>query len=80
MFRPQFSALAKTRVTAGMEAAMRRDHQVMVFAVRELHALAGEAGLLGLIEVVPLARAAELKANSSVRHGPTPTPTHSSPH
>ncbi len=34
----------------------------MVFTVRELHALAGEAGLLGLIEVVPLPRAAELKA------------------
>ena len=30
--------------------------------MRELHTLAGEAGLLGLVEVVPLARDGELKA------------------
>jgi HPt (histidine-containing phosphotransfer) domain-containing protein len=62
MFLPQFSALANARVTRGLEAATQRDHQAMAFAVRELHALAGEAGLLGLVDVVPLARAAEGKA------------------
>jgi HPt (histidine-containing phosphotransfer) domain-containing protein len=61
-FLPQFVALARARVEAALAAAARRDHGATPTTVRELHSLAGEAGLLGLKAVIPLARDSELKA------------------
>jgi HPt (histidine-containing phosphotransfer) domain-containing protein len=63
-FFPQFVALARTRVGVATEAATGRDHTAVPAIVRELHALAGEAGLLGLRQVIPLARDCEVKAKS----------------
>ena len=61
-FVPQFVALARSRVSVALAAAARRDHGATMTTVRELHTLAGEAGLLGLHEVIPLARDSEQKA------------------
>jgi chemotaxis protein histidine kinase CheA len=61
-FLPQFIPVARARVAAAVAAARRRDHQAMLVVMRELHTLAGEAGLLGLGELVPLARECERKA------------------
>jgi len=66
-FFPQFIALARTRVAAATTAAAGRDHAAAPTVVRELHALAGEAGLLGLRQVIPLARDCELKAKALQR-------------
>jgi HPt (histidine-containing phosphotransfer) domain-containing protein len=63
-FLPQFIALARTRVAVACAAATGRDHEAAPTLIRELHALAGEAGLLGLRDVIPLARDCELKAKS----------------
>ena len=61
-FLPQFVALARTRVSVALAAVAQRDHGALPSTVRELHSLAGEAGLLGLNEVIPLARDGERKA------------------
>ena len=61
-FLPPFVALARTRVASALAAVQQRDHGAMTTTVRELHSLAGEAGLLGLREVIPLARDSEQKA------------------
>jgi HPt (histidine-containing phosphotransfer) domain-containing protein len=61
-FLPQFVALARSRVAVAISVATKRDHAETTTIVRELHTLAGEAGLLGLSDVVPLARECELKA------------------
>lgn len=61
-FLPQFVALARTRVSVALAAVAQRDHGAMPATVRELHSLAGEAGLLGLNEVIPLARDGERRA------------------
>jgi HPt (histidine-containing phosphotransfer) domain-containing protein len=61
-FLPQFIALARARVATALAAVLRRDHGATTTTVRELHSLAGEAGLLGLHEVIPLARDSEQKA------------------
>ncbi|HEU4732417.1 MAG TPA: Hpt domain-containing protein [Kofleriaceae bacterium] len=63
-FLPQFVELARSRVGLAIKAAVERDLVAMAKVVRELHTLAGEAGLLGLHEVVPLARESELKAKA----------------
>jgi HPt (histidine-containing phosphotransfer) domain-containing protein len=63
-FFPQFIALARTRLSVATSAATGRDHTAVPTIVRELHALAGEAGLLGLRQVIPLARDCELKAKA----------------
>ena len=63
-FLPQFVKLARSRLTDALTAAGARDHQAAPGIARELHTLAGEAGLLGLYEVVPLARDGEQKARS----------------
>lgn len=62
MFLHRFTALARTRVANALDAAERRDHDAVAVSVRELHGLAGEAGLLGFSDIVPLARAGEDKA------------------
>jgi chemotaxis protein histidine kinase CheA len=61
-FLPPFVALARTRVASALAAVQRRDHGATTTTVRELHSLAGEAGLLGLHDVIPLARDSEQKA------------------
>jgi HPt (histidine-containing phosphotransfer) domain-containing protein len=61
-FMPQFAAIARTRLQRAIAAATRRDHDEALTTIRDLHALAGEAGLLGLAALVPVARDAEDKA------------------
>ena len=61
-FLPQFVALARTRLAQAISTAGARDAAAVTTTVRELHTLAGEAGLLGLRELVPLARDCEQKA------------------
>jgi HPt (histidine-containing phosphotransfer) domain-containing protein len=61
-FLPQFVTLARKRITSSITAATQRDEANTKTIVRELHTLAGEAGLLGLSKVVPLARECEQKA------------------
>jgi HPt (histidine-containing phosphotransfer) domain-containing protein len=63
-FLPQFLELARSRVTAALKAALARDHMAAPTIARNLHTLAGEAGLLGLHDVVPLAREGEQKAKA----------------
>ena len=63
-FLPQFVALARSRVAMAVKAVAERDHAATPKIVRELHTLAGEAGLLGLHDVVPLARDGEHKAKA----------------
>lgn len=63
-FMPQFLELARSRVTTAINAAVARDHRAATTIARNLHTLAGEAGLLGLHDLVPLARDGEQKAKS----------------
>ena len=63
-FLPQFVVLARSRLEQAIKAAAERDHNATTKIVRELHTLAGEAGLLGLHDVVPLARDSEQKAKA----------------
>jgi HPt (histidine-containing phosphotransfer) domain-containing protein len=58
-FMPRFKDLAGTRLTRSIEIAEQRDHANLATIARDLHAVAGEAGLLGLAAIVPLARAGE---------------------
>lgn len=61
-FLPRFRALADTRLARSIEIATKRDVDNTPAIARDLHALAGEAGLLGLSAIVPLARAGEEQA------------------
>lgn len=58
-FMPRFKDLATTRLARSIEIAEQRDHANIAAIARDLHAVAGEAGLLGLAAIVPLARAGE---------------------
>ena len=58
-FMPKFTAVAKMRVTRSLELAMQREPEAVATIARELHAIAGEAGLLGVSNIVALARAGE---------------------
>jgi HPt (histidine-containing phosphotransfer) domain-containing protein len=58
-FLPRFTELATTRVLRSIETVKQRDHAGAATIARDLHAVAGEAGLLGLQTIVPLARASE---------------------
>ncbi|HEX4420002.1 MAG TPA: Hpt domain-containing protein [Kofleriaceae bacterium] len=71
-FLPQFVTLAKTRITVAITGVGQRDAASVQKTVRELHTLAGEAGLLGLSQVVPLARDCEQKAKN-LHSSPTST-------
>ena len=74
-FMPQFLALARERMQRAREAAARpADGPPMTEIVRDLHSIAGEAGLLGLPHLVPLARSAEEQAKR-LRDGPPDTDT-----
>src|SRR5262245_64174660 len=61
-FLPQLLGLARTRLARALDVANRAEHDALPSTVRDLHALAGEAGLLGMTTLVPLARACEDKA------------------
>lgn len=63
-FLPQFLELARARLAAALKAAATRDHLATTTTARNLHTLAGEAGLLGLHDVIPLAREGEQRAKS----------------
>lgn len=63
-FLPQFIVVARTRIATALQSANRRDQTSGPAVVGELHALAGEAGLLGLRDIVPLARDCESKAKA----------------
>jgi chemotaxis protein histidine kinase CheA len=61
-FLPRFTLLARTRLTHALDVARQRNFAAMMDVVHELHTLAGEAGLLGLAPLVPLARDGEAMA------------------
>jgi HPt (histidine-containing phosphotransfer) domain-containing protein len=58
-FLPRFAALSRDRLTRAIEVATARRKEGAEQVARELHALAGEAGLLGLEQVTGVARRAE---------------------
>jgi HPt (histidine-containing phosphotransfer) domain-containing protein len=58
-FLPQFVQLARGRLERAMDLVARSDATAMATAVRELHAIAGEAGLLGQGAIMALARKGE---------------------
>jgi HPt (histidine-containing phosphotransfer) domain-containing protein len=61
-FLPQFTELARERMQRAHAAAAQPDVPALTVVMRDLHAIAGEAGLLGLARLVPIARAAEEQA------------------
>jgi HPt (histidine-containing phosphotransfer) domain-containing protein len=60
-FLPRFTALAKERIRLGLRVAstLSAAGDDALHVARELHALAGDAGLLGLNDLLALARGAE---------------------
>jgi HPt (histidine-containing phosphotransfer) domain-containing protein len=58
-FLHRFTTLARTRITNARNVITSGDLSSIGGVVRDLHSIAGEGGLLGLEEVVPLARRAE---------------------
>jgi HPt (histidine-containing phosphotransfer) domain-containing protein len=63
-FLPQFVQLARERMQRAYETAARPDNAGLVTAIRDLHGIAGEGGLLGLSHIVPLARNGEEAAKA----------------
>jgi HPt (histidine-containing phosphotransfer) domain-containing protein len=61
-FLPQFLELARERMQRAYATAARPESAALTVVVRDLHGIAGEAGLLGLAKIVPLARSAEDQA------------------
>jgi HPt (histidine-containing phosphotransfer) domain-containing protein len=61
-FLPQFTDLARERIQRAQEASAHPDATTMTAVMRELHSIAGEAGLLGVASLVPIARHAEEQA------------------
>ena len=58
-FLGRFTTLARERIALGMDVAQSQDCERALHLARELHSLAGEAGLLGLPELLVTARTAE---------------------
>lgn len=58
-FLPRFTALARERLRKAGAIAAERRHEQAEAAAHDMHSLAGEAGLLGLEGVIPIARRAE---------------------
>lgn len=58
-FMPKFTASAKTRIARSIELASQRTNDSITAIAREMHAIAGEAGLLGIGNIVSLARSGE---------------------
>jgi len=72
-FLPRFVALAKERIGNGLRVAKDADGgDEALHLARELHSMAGEAGLLGLGHLLSLARGAEEAATQlhAVRSDP----------
>ena len=63
-FLPQFLQLARVRMDQARTAAADRGPVATGTAKDGMHTLAGEAGLLGFHDVVPLARDCELKVKT----------------
>lgn len=61
-FVPKFVATARTRIAKSLDLASKRTAEGLPQIARELHSIAGEAGLLGLATIVALARAGEDQA------------------
>jgi HPt (histidine-containing phosphotransfer) domain-containing protein len=61
-FMPRFVTLARERLRGAIEAANASRFDRAEVLAHDMHALAGEAGLLGLEDVVTLAREAEQAA------------------
>jgi HPt (histidine-containing phosphotransfer) domain-containing protein len=61
-FLPRFAALAKERIRVGLDVAASLEGDQALVLARELHSMAGEAGLLGFTELLSLARVAEVAA------------------
>ena len=58
-FLPAFVTSARSRVADALVVVESGDRGALLGVVRQLHALAGEAGLLGLRPLMALARGAE---------------------
>jgi HPt (histidine-containing phosphotransfer) domain-containing protein len=58
-FLGRFTALARERISLGMNVAASTECDEALHLARELHSLAGEAGLLGLPHLLVSARTAE---------------------
>lgn len=58
-FLPQFVEISRGRLERALEAAGRPDAASLTSVIRELHAIAGEAGLLGQGAIMRQARGAE---------------------
>lgn len=58
-FMPKFTAIARQRIARSVALATQRAPEHVPAIMRELHAIAGEAGLLGLGTIVLLARSGE---------------------
>ena len=63
-FLPQFVKLARSRLVQARSAVAEREPVAITTAAGGMHQLAGEAGLLGLHDVVPLARECEAEAKA----------------
>jgi hypothetical protein len=61
-FLPRFAALAHDRIARGMAVASACDQAGAASVVGDMHSLAGEAGMLGLEDVLRAALAAESAA------------------
>jgi HPt (histidine-containing phosphotransfer) domain-containing protein len=61
VFMPKFVASAQKRIARSLELVAKKPADV-VGVSRELHAVAGEAGLLGIAQIVTLARTGEDQA------------------
>lgn len=61
-FLPRFASLAKERIRHGLVIAASFEGDQALDLARELHSMAGEAGLLGLGDLLALARNAEVAA------------------
>lgn len=61
-FLHRFVTVARSRVTNAIAIVQDADSARYAIAARELHSLAGEAGLLGIANIVPVARRAEDQA------------------
>jgi HPt (histidine-containing phosphotransfer) domain-containing protein len=69
-FLPQFMELARERLQRARAATAQLDQPTMTVVMRDVHAIAGEAGLLGLSRIVPIARNAEEHAKRLRDAGP----------
>lgn len=72
-FLHRLTTLARTRLAHARAAVIARDAAGLVTAARDLHSLAGEAGLLGLAELVPLARRGEDRIKQAIAAPDEPT-------